>query len=290
MRRLFNGTKFRIIVCTAAVLILGAVFAAVSHSSASPLTSAVSFVFSPLNRLAMYCTELLGDYRADFTSSSVYLEELEALRAELAEKDKQLADYERMKQKISTYEAFLELKENNPDYKFASGSVISHDAADVYSSFVIDCGSSDGVAVNDPVLYDNNIVGIVKKVNTASSVVLCVTDPRVNIGAYELSTGERGFVSGDARLAPDGVLRMSGLTTSTAVVTGGTVCSSGSGGIFPPDLVIGEVESVEDEEGGLASYAVVRPRLEVSGLSEVFVLLEFEGQGEADDFSLDGAK
>lgn len=286
MRWLLYGSKFKVALSVTVALILGVVFASLSRNASSPLTTAAAAVFSPLNSLASYVSGAVRDFGASFTSSSVYIGQIEELNSQAEEYEKQLADYERLKEKVKTYEEFLELKQRNPDYKFVYASVISRDAADALSTFVLSCGSADGVSVNDPVLYNEFIVGIVKKVNATTCVAMSITDPRVSAGAYELYTGERGYVEGDVALFSQGTLRLCGLKKTTAVVSGGTVCSSGSGGVFPKDLIIGDVVSLESEPGATTSYAVVKPRVSINDLSQVFVLTDFDGKGIKEDFSV----
>lgn len=282
MKRFIHSDSFRILVCIAVALLLGVVLAVFSHNASSPATSAVGFVFSPLQKLSSAISGQLGSASAAFKSSSTYIDRVAELEGELAECREKLADYEELKKRAESYEEFYEIKKSNPDYKFCYGSVISRDVADVYGSFVLNCGTKDGVELNDPVIYGNYVVGIVKKVNTSSCVVRTVLDPRVNIGAFESGTREYGFVSGDAALCKKGLCRLSGLDTTTSIVSGGIVCTSGAGGVFPNGLIIGEVVSVCDDEVSSAFYAEVRPFSRLAEITDVFVITSFEGQGEND--------
>ena len=185
-----------------------------------------------------------------------------------------------MKKKVDSYEEFYGIKKQNPDFEFSYGSVLSRDAADVYGSFTLNVGSKDGVEVDDPVIYGEYVVGIVKKVNFSTCVVYTLIDPRVNIGALESGTREYGYVSGDANLYKDGLCKLSGLDTSTSVVGGGIVCTSGAGGIFPDGLLIGQVKAVHNDDVSAGFYAEIEPFAELSKISDVFVITSFEGQGE----------
>ena len=134
--------------------------------------------------------------------------------------------------------------------------------------------------MDDPVIYGEYVVGIVKKVNFSTCVVYTLLDPRVNIGALESGTREYGYVSGDAALYKDGLCKLSGLDASTSVVGGGVVCTSGAGGIFPDGLLIGQVKAVRNDEVSSGFYAEIKPFAELSKISDVFVITSFEGQGE----------
>lgn len=287
MRRFFLSSKAKIACFALAALLLGVVFAAFSHNSSSFFTSIVSAVFSPLEKTASSLSRHADSFAVSFKSSSVYLEQIEQLEKQLNESTQKLSEYEKLKAKVKDYENILGLKERNSDFVFSYGTVISRNAADAGSSFVLDVGRIDDVSVNDPVLCDGNVVGIIKKVNTTTSVALSVLDPRLSIGAYEVSTGEKGFLSGSAKLIGDGLVRLSGLKSTTAVVSGGIVITSGAGGVFPPGIVIGTVVTVENDEADTSSYATVKPACDITSLSGVFVLTDFAGQGEKDDFTVD---
>ena len=170
----------------------------------------------------------------------------------------------------------------NPDYQFAYGTVVSRDVADPYGSFVINAGSTSGIEVNDPVIYGNYVVGIVKKVNLSTSVVYTVLDPRINIGAYESATREYGYVSGDNKLLKNSLCKLQGLERNSSIVSGGIVCTSGSGGVFPHGLIIGEVTSVTTDEITTSTYATIKPYTDLNELTDVFVITSFIGQGESD--------
>lgn len=280
MKRFLRSGSFKTLAVITVVVFLGIVCAAVSHNASSPFTSAIGTVFSPLQSLSSYISENLGDVSAAFRSSSVYKEENDELKKELEEYRTKLADYDELKNKVNAYEEFYGIKQKNEDFEFSYGSVISRDAADVYGSFVLNTGSKDGVEAGDPVIYGEYVVGIVKKVNYSTCVVYTVLDPRVNIGAFESGTGEYGYVSGDENLYGNGLCKLSGLDSSTSVVSGGIVCTSGAGGVFPDGLIIGEVSAVKSDEVSASYYAEVKPYAELSEITDVFVITAFEGQGE----------
>lgn len=282
MKRFFHSEGFRNLVVIAVVAFSGILFAAFSHNASSPFTSAVGVIFSPLQKISSAIAENLEDLKVSFTSSSVYKKENEELSKELENYRKKLAEYDEMKKKVDAYEKFYGIKKQNSDFEFSYGSVISRDSADCYGSFVLNTGSKDGVEVGDPVIYGEYAVGIVKKVNFSTCVVYSVLDPRVNIGAYESGTREYGYVSGDESLYKDGLCKLSGIDSSTSIVGGGIVCTSGAGGVFPNGLIIGEVKAVCEDDVSSAYYAAVKPFADIDEITDVFIITSFEGQGEGD--------
>ena len=257
------------------VCLLGMFFAAVTNNGSSPLTSVAGVVFSPLQRLASYAADKFDNFSGAFVSASEYREKVWELENKVIEYQSQLVDYEKLKKKVESYENFLEVKNDNPDYKFAAASVIGRDSADVFGSFTVNAGTADGVKVNCPVIYGEHLIGVVKEVNVSSSVVYTIFNPQVNISAYEIRTGEIGYVHSNTNLALKGRCMLSGLDGNSTVTSGGIVCTSGIGGIYPRGLIIGTVTGVEADEANVSSNAVIQPDIDITTLQDVFVITDF---------------
>ena len=154
--------------------------------------------------------------------------------------------------------------------------VIGRDAADVFGSFTLDRGTVDDVEINDAVISGEYLIGVVTEVSATSCVVRSVFDPSVNIAAYEIRTGELGYASASYDSSVDEQCRLTGLDTKTAISEGGIVCTSGTGGIFPKDLIIGTVTSVEQSETDLSSYAIIEPVVSAKGIHDCFIITSYE--------------
>ena len=281
MRNFLRSTSFKILLTVAVVLLAGAIAAAALASGTSPLTSAVGTVFSPLSDAAAYISEKFDNFKGGFISSRSYMDRVEELEEQVADYHSKLVDYEKLQKQVEAYEKFLGVKEKNPDFQFVAGTVIGRDAADVFGSFVLNCGSADGVAVGDPVISGEYLIGIVNETSPTSCTVLSVCDPKFSAAAYEIRTGEAGYTQTTTKLGVQGVLKLSGLERDTAVAEGGIVCTSGVGGVFPRGLIIGTVTTVQKEEGDISYYAEVKPEIEISEVQDAFVITDFEGKGDA---------
>ena len=276
MNNFFKSTTFKVLIAVAIVLLSATVLATVTSTSTSPLTNAVGVITSPLQNLASTISAKWDGMTGGFISSKTYQDRVSELEQQVAEYQKQLVDYEKTKKQLETYEEFLEVRENNPDYKWVHASVIAHDSADVFGSFTINQGSSHGVKVNDAVISGEYLIGVVTEVSPTSSVVRSVFDPSVNVAAYEIRTGEIGYVCADYKLSAEGKCKLAGLQTDTAISEGGIVCTSGTGGIFPKDLIIGTVSTIQKSETDLSAYAVIEPPVSPKEIRECFVITTFE--------------
>ncbi len=271
----FKSSKFRLLLCLLIALALGVITAAVTHDGTSPLSNAVSVVLTPLQSASSFLQSKLDGFGDHFRSSGAYLEQIASLESQVEEYRVQLVDYENTLRKLDSYEAFLDIKEENANFTFCSASVIARDGSDVYNSIVINKGSADGIAVGMPVICGNYLVGSVRQVSVSSSTVYTVLNPSLNISAYEIRTGEEGFVTTDTNLSLDGHCKMIRLNDDTSIGSGGIVCTSGIGGSYPRDLIIGTVKSVHNESADITAYAVLEPGIGISNILEVFVITSF---------------
>ncbi len=282
MIRFFKSTAFKIFAVIAAALMAGSVFALVSRSGSSPLTGAVSFVFGPLTRLTTYVAAQFEELPVSFKSSSDLAEQVDDLEKKVDSLMEQLVDYEQVKHKNEFYQEFLELKEEHSDYEFAEAAIIGRDAADNLGYFTLNKGSLSGISVNDPVIYGEYLVGVVESVTPTQCTVSTILNPKVNVSAYEVRTRDLGFVTSSVELAQQGHCSMPGLSSSTAVTAGGIVCTSGVGGIFPRDLIIGTIVDVVDGTVDISASAIIQPGVDFSQITDVFIITAFDGQTVAE--------
>lgn len=276
MEKFFKGTTFKVLLAIALTLICATVLATVVPTGTSPLTDALSFVTSPLHRAASYVSSKFDNLTGGLVSSKSYQNRIAELEQQVAEYQRDLVDYEKAKKQLESYEAFLDVREKNPDYTWVSCTVTGRDAADVYGSFTINRGSNHGIKVNDAVIYSEYLIGVVTEVTPTTAVVSSVFDPRVNVAAYEIRTGEPGYTSSTYETGLTGTCCLSGLDRNTAVSKGGIVCTSGTGGIFPKDLIIGTVTSVEQSTTELSAYAVIELAVDSNDIHDCFVITAFE--------------
>lgn len=276
MNVFFKGTTFKVLACIAVVLVCATVLATVVPTGTSPLTDALGIITSPLQSVASYVSSKFTNLTGGFVSSNSYQARIAELEGQVAEYQRDLVDYEKTKKLLESYSAFLDVREKNPDYTWVSCDVVGRDSADVYGSFTINKGSKDGIKVNDAVIYSEYLIGVVTEVNPTSAVVRSVFDPTVSVAAYEIRTGELGYTSSTYETGLNGTCRLSGLDRNTAISKGGIICTSGTGGIFPKDLIIGTVTSVEQSSTDLSAYANIELAVDSNDIQSCFVITAFE--------------
>jgi rod shape-determining protein MreC len=138
-------------------------------------------------------------------------------------------------------------------YEPVTARVIGRSPTVWYSTVTIDKGSSAGVAINDPVVDGDGLVGRVTDVTRGTAEVSLITDNRSAVSARALPDGPEGVaepeVGNSSELLLDFIDRNRAIQEGQIVVTAGW--SNGLiSSAFPPGIPIGEVSdaSVGEQE------------------------------------------
>lgn len=237
----------------------------------------LNLVAGALNRLTL---QVVGGVES--------LVELQTLRQRNADLEEALARYQaelvELREIASDYQRLAELLDYTTrasKQQFLTADVISIDQMALRRTLTINRGTRDGVAVGMPVVTGKGLVGRVIAVGATSARVLLITDRDSAVSARLQSTRAVGSVRGQT----SGSLRMEMIPLGQQVQVGDLVITSGLGGNFPPDIVIGVVTSTRQFEFELAQEAEVASFNDFDSLEFVLVITNFE---PVDISALDG--
>jgi rod shape-determining protein MreC len=146
-------------------------------------------------------------------------------------------------------EAALQLEQENaklldlnnvrlePKLTFVTGVVITDSGSPFRQSVLLNVGARDGITDGWPTMDGIGLVGRIAGVGRETSRVLLLTDTSSRIPITILPSGQRAILTGDSTLNP----LIEFLEDRAVVRPGDRVVSSGDGGVFPADLLVGQV-------------------------------------------------
>lgn len=279
MKTFFQAKGFRILLAVV-VIMLGLLL--YTQSVGNSLTAnLLNFLSSPMQAIGTSMKRSASETVENLTQSPDDLRaQIEELEKEIAGYKEQLVEFYDYKRKVVQYESILGIHQENPDFQMLAASVIGRDPNDVFYSFSIDQGSLNGVSVNDPVITSKGLVGWVSQVYATSSKVTTIFSEDTQFGATSKERRESGVITCDIKLCDQGLIKMGLLDTDTAITTGDIITTAGLGGLFPKDLLIGTVVSVEKEEFDVSRYVTIQPYENIKTVEDVFVITDFFGKGE----------
>ncbi|MBO5407796.1 MAG: rod shape-determining protein MreC [Clostridia bacterium] len=168
----------------------------------------------------------------------------------------------------------LELREKYPEFQTTASSVIAKDGGN-YSRFItIDKGEESGIKVNQPVLSQNGLVGLIFETGHGWSKIQTIVDPSTSVGCRITRTGDISITEGDNALINEGMLKLLYISKQFTILEGDIVETSGLGEIYPPGIPIGKIKEIKVSEHSNSQYATIVPTVDFSNLQEVLVITE----------------
>ena len=158
------------------------------------------------------------------------------------------------------------------------GRVIGRDPSNLQRYITLDVGREEGIARNTPVVTDRGLVGRISDVGDGWSRVLLIIDQSSLVNALTQSTRASGLIQGQA----DGSLTLHNVLQNDTLSVGDTVFTSGLGGNFPRQILIGQITEVERKDYDLYQVAAVQATVDFDHLEVVLVITDFAAIQDAD--------
>ena len=207
-------------------------------------------------------------------SDDALREENERLRADIAELKTELADYADKTAENERLWSLYGMKQAQPSLTLRPAAVLRRDAGDDYAAFTLGVGTDDGVAAGDPVVTSQGLVGRVVRADSVSCKVATVLSPDVRVSVTDKATGDCGVLGGSAALCEAGLTEVTLLEENHQIRAGDWLYTSGSGGVYPPNLCAGRVTEVRQDG------VTVEPCEDCFSVDFAAVVTDFAGKGE----------
>ena len=276
MKDFFDTWKFKILVGIAVFLVGIMAYAGANGRLTAAPQEILSVAVAPFQRAAAAVSNGVSSLWEKYTNIDAILEENEKLTTENAELRGQMVDYDKLKAENEAYKALTNIQEQHPEMSYVSSFVIGRDPLDSFYGFTLDQGSLDGVEANDAITSDEGyLLGVVTEVDLTSCKVMTILHPSFNAAGVVSRTRDNGIITGSADYAAEGLCILSNLSRSTLTKANDQVITTGLGGVFPPDVLVGVVQKVEPEVSGKSSVAVIRPGADPRTVKHVFVITDY---------------
>ena len=276
MKDFFDTWKFKILVIVAVFLVGIMAYAGANGRLTAAPQELLSVVLPPLQKVTSALSGGAASVWEKYTSIDDVMDRNEQLEAENAELRQQMVDYDRIKAENDAYKALARIQDTNSEASYVSAFVIGRDPLDEFGGFTLDQGSTDGVAVNDAIISDRGyLLGVVVEVDATSCKVMTILHPSFNAAGVISRTRENGIITGSADYAADGQCVLTNLDRATEARKGDQVITTGLGGVFPANLLVGTVQEVVPEQSGKSSSAVILPGADPRTVKHVFIITEY---------------
>jgi len=188
----------------------------------------MEWVLTPITGVS----HMLDNYRS---YEQIYQQNLE-LRRELQRMEVWREAASQLEQKNAELRALNNLR-LNPSLAYIAGELMADSGGPYSQSGLLNIGLIDGVADGQAVVDGNGLVGRIAGVGENTSRLLFLTDASSQVPVLIPNARQHAILTGDNSTNPS----LQFASDPDEVATGMRVVTSGDGGVFPPDLLVGEV-------------------------------------------------
>jgi len=193
------------------------------------------------------------------------------LKNEVSSLQSQVIQMQEQLREASVLYSLLDFARSRPEDKYIAAAVIGRDPNPFLRYIIIDQGSDDGIQHGMPVVTQQGLVGRVDAVTASAARIQLITDPGsvVNVRLQNQTADAQiiGSVTGEVTLEM--------LSQETDLTPGEILLTSGLGGNYPGDVIVGQVNEINVTENQLFQTALVQPIVNFTALRAVLVITNF---------------
>ena len=251
------------------------VFLAARGRFETPASSqTVSAILSPFQQIISWFGSRFSYVYDTFEEITTLHEENERLKDEvekLRAQNQQAIEFEAENDRLR---ALVGYKTAATQFDLVVSRVIGYESSTWTHMITIDRGSRHGIKEHMAVVTEAGLVGHVTEADLNSSKVQLIIDTRSSVGSLIQRPTSRvvGVVEGDPSNPTHP--RMANVPKDADMHEGDIVVTSGFGGVYPKGIIIGRVESIHPDIGGLLKFGILDPAVNFQKLEDVAVIVE----------------
>lgn len=246
-----------------------------------PINSAFGYVIVPFEEGIEKTGAWLFGRSEELVSIRNLLEENAALKEQVAALTEENTLLQQDKYELNKLRQLVKLDEQYDSYHKVGARIIARDAGNWYTSFTINKGEKDGLAVDMNVMAGGGLVGRITSVGPNWSKVTAIISDNFNVSGMTLATEDNLIVSGDLKKMKDGVIGFTQLVDSQEKVgEGDKVVTSDISDKFQSGLLIGYIQTIDRDNNNLTKSGTITPAVDFEHLSEVLVITDLKQQIE----------
>lgn len=244
-----------------------------------PLNYVSSYLLVPFERGLTNVGTYALNKTEQFKELQDVLAENEALKEQINQLTEENTLLQQGKYELTKLRELYKLDAEYESYTKVGARIISRDAGNWYSTFVIDKGSEDGIQINCNVIAGSGLVGRVIEVGPKHAKVSSIISDGINTSGMTLASGDNLIITGNLETMEDGKIEYSQLIDSKNRVTiGDKIVTSNISDQYLPGILIGYISSISTDSNNLTKSGYVTPVVDFEHLDEVLVIMELKQQ------------
>ncbi|WP_066895580.1 rod shape-determining protein MreC [Clostridium nigeriense] len=272
-----HKNKLAATVIVLSVAFLGIIIYTINNEQKDAVSSGVGSAINPLQKVVYNINDKIKgglDFLLNFSKVKQENEELTKENIELKNK---LLEYDKFKEENDRLREVLNFKNSKNNYDYVGCDIIGYSGESLSDGYIIDKGENDGLKKDMVVISEKGLVGQVTSTGSNWAIVESLLNENIAVSVMVNSTRETtGILKGYVTRTKSGLTKVTNLPLDSEIKEGDVILTSGLGQIYPKEIRIGEVVSVESDEIKVMKTAIVKPYVDFNKLEELFVIIPKE--------------
>jgi rod shape-determining protein MreC len=184
----------------------------------------------------------------------------------------QIVAYQQQVTEVEILSALLDFARAQPQNEYQAAAVIGQDPSPFLQYVIINRGSDDGLRRGMPVVSNEGLVGRIDAVTANAARVQLINDADSAINVSIQPSDDTGILVGGL----NGEISIEKIPQNAQIQPGDTVLTSGMGGAYPANILIGTISGVQEQPSDLFQTATVQPFVDFSQLEILLVIKNFQ--------------
>jgi rod shape-determining protein MreC len=193
------------------------------------------------------------------------------LETRVSQLQTQLLELQQRVNETEILAALVDFSRSNPESTYKAAAVIGRDPSPFLHYIIINRGSNADIRRGMPVVTNQGLVGRVDAVIADAARVQLITDPGSSVNSFLQNSKTNAVTLGSVT----GDITLDMISQSAVVQPGDLILTSGLGGGYPSDIIIGQVVTLRSLEFELFQQATIQPAVDFTRLSIVLVITNF---------------
>lgn len=269
----FFRNKINVVISLLVIIMIILILFSSQRVNKSKIEGIVGDGLNPIQRVIYNASKIVSDTWNAIVNYSSLISEIEDLNNENGQLKAKINSYKQLVDENFKLREILNFKDRLRDYEFIGGNIIGKNNS-YLNNYVIDLGKKDGIQNGMVVIANGGLFGMVTSVSDNWSLVSPLTSGNVAASGFvQRTNGNQGIVRGYKNDGGKHILKMEYLPIKEDVSMGDFIVTSGLGGIYPANILIGEVISVENDQRNLSKSVFIKPHVNFDYVRELFVIL-----------------
>jgi len=194
------------------------------------------------------------------------------LQAEISRLQVQIIEIQQELTEAQVLASLVDYARSRSENRYIAAAVIGRDPSPFLHYVIINRGSDDGLRKGMPVVTQQGLVGQISAVTAGAARVQLINDPGSTVNILLQYSDTEAVLVGDI----SGEINLELIPQAAIIQTGDIIVTSGYGGNYPSNLLVGQVSTVRSNAYDLFQSASVQSAVDFSQLEIVLVITNFQ--------------